>query len=273
MLPDMDDRNHDPVRPEQLTQRLEPVRAPRRPGHAARWAIAIAIAIGTAAVIIGGGAAVLAVSGGGGTSSRAGQAGVADSARQPGQAVQGSKAELNTVLSAADSPTAADLAAASPTPAGAHPGHRAAARGCRRLARRLHATAHPRAAHRVRAACRAGRRAGRARLRPLVRGIHGQFTYRTKHGVKTLAFERGTIQQVAGTAVTVRAPDGTTWTWQVVGDTVVRQDRAKVGAASLAAGQRVFVGGPVVSGVDDARLIVIRPAAPSASASAPAPAS
>jgi hypothetical protein len=269
MLPDMDDRNHEPVPPEQLTQRLEPVPAPGRPGHAARWAIAI----GTAAVIIGGGAAVLAFAGGG----TSGQAGIADSATHQGQAVPGSKAELNTVLSAADSPTAADLAAAAPTPAGAQPGHRAAARGCRRLARRLHATAHPRAAHRVRAACRAGRRAarraGRARLRPLVRGIHGQFTYRTKHGVKTLAFERGTIQQVAGTDVTVRAPDGTTWTWHVVGDTVVRQDRAKVGPASLTAGQRVFVGGPVVSGVDDARLIVIRPAAPSASASAPAPAS
>ena len=111
-----------------------------------------------------------------------------------------------------------------------------------------------------------------ARLRRLG-GIDGQFTFETKTGPKTLAFERGTIQSVSGPDVVVRAKDGTTWSWTLVGDSVVREDGTKSASSALAAGQLVFVGGPVVSGSHDARLIVIRNPAksstptPSASAS------
>jgi hypothetical protein len=111
-----------------------------------------------------------------------------------------------------------------------------------------------------------------ARLRRLG-GIDGQFTFETKTGPKTLAFERGTIQSVSGKDVVVRAKDGTTWNWTLVGDSVVREDGTKSASSALAAGQLVFVGGPVVSGSHDARLIVIRNPAksstptPSASAS------
>jgi hypothetical protein len=115
------------------------------------------------------------------------------------------------------------------------------------------------------------RRAALARLRRLG-GIDGQFTFQTKSGPKTLAFERGTIQSVSGNDVVVKAKDGTTWNWTLVSDSVVRQDGSKTTNGALAAGEQVFVGGPVVSGSHDARLIVIRPAAksgssPSASAS------
>ena len=95
------------------------------------------------------------------------------------------------------------------------------------------------------------------RLRAL--GVHGEFTFQNKTGFHTLAFERGTIQSVSGSAVVVRAKDGTTWIWLIVSDTVVRQNGSKTTAGALAAGQTVFAGGPVVSGVKDARLIVIRP--------------
>ena len=96
-----------------------------------------------------------------------------------------------------------------------------------------------------------------ARLRRLG-GIDGQFTFETKTGPKTLAFERGTIQSVSGPDVVVRAKDGTTWSWTLVGDSVVRQDGSKSTSSALSAGQLVFVGGPVVRGTHDARLIVIR---------------
>ena len=96
-----------------------------------------------------------------------------------------------------------------------------------------------------------------ARLRRLG-GIDGQFTFETKTGPKTLAFERGTIQSVAGEDVVVRAKDGTTWNWTLVGDSVVREDGTKSTSGALSAGQLVFVAGPVVSGSHDARLIVIR---------------
>ena len=59
--------------------------------------------------------------------------------------------------------------------------------GCRRLAARLLATGHPRAARAVARACR---RIGRVRL---LGGMYGQFTFRTKSGVRTIAYERGTI--------------------------------------------------------------------------------
>ncbi len=125
----------------------------------------------------------------------------------------------------------------------------------------------PPAARRARAACRG--RLGRLRL--AIRGEHGQVTFKAKGGTtKTLAFERGKVTAVNGTAVTVQAADGTTWTWHLVSDSVVRQGGKKVATSAVAAGQQVFAGGPVVNGADDARLIVIRPATPAASPSSSA---
>ena len=98
------------------------------------------------------------------------------------------------------------------------------------------------------------------RLRALG-GVDGQFTFHNSTGFHTLAFERGTIQSVSGSDVVVRAPDGTTWTWLIVSNTVVRHNGVKTTARALAAGQTVFAGGPVVNGAKDARLIVIGPGA------------
>ena len=97
-----------------------------------------------------------------------------------------------------------------------------------------------------------------ARLRALG-GVDGEFTFHNGTGYHTLAFERGTIQSVSGSQVVVRAPDGTTWTWLIVSDTVVRQNGSKTTTSALAGGQAVFAAGPVVNGAKDARLIVIRP--------------
>ena len=105
-----------------------------------------------------------------------------------------------------------------------------------------------------------------ARLRRLG-GIDGQFTFETKAGPKTLAFERGTIQSVSGKDVVVRAKDGTTWNWTLVSDSVVRQDGTKATSSALSAGELVFVGGPVIRGSHDARLIVIRDPQKSSSSS------
>ena len=58
----------------------------------------------------------------------------------------------------------------------------------------------------------------------------------------------------------VRSADNTTWTWDLVSTTVVRENGKRVAANALADGEQVFAGGPVVSGTNDARLIVIRPA-------------
>jgi hypothetical protein len=105
---------------------------------------------------------------------------------------------------------------------------------------------------------RHGRRLGRLRA---LGGMYGSFTFRAKSGDETLAFERGTIETVTSSDIAVRAADGTTMTWRLVSDTVVR-DHGKSATSGLSDGQLVFVGGPVVSGAHDARLVVVRTRTP-----------
>ena len=93
-------------------------------------------------------------------------------------------------------------------------------------------------------------------------GVDGTATFHNKTGFHTLSYERGTIQSVSGSDVVIKAADGTTWTWHVVSDTVVRKNGAKTTTSALSAGETVFAGGPVVSGARDARVIIIRPTRP-----------
>jgi hypothetical protein len=145
---------------------------------------------------------------------------------------------------------------------GSNPGPAAAAasgpraRECVRIALALSASGHPVAARRVLALCEV----------PLLRlaaigGIHGEVTFHGKSGFRTLAFERGTVESVTSSAVTVQAADGTTWTWDFQPNTIVREAGHKVPENTLADGDQVFAGGQVVNGVYDARLIRIRKAA------------
>jgi hypothetical protein len=99
-----------------------------------------------------------------------------------------------------------------------------------------------------------------ARLRALG-GMHGEFTFETKKGPRTLAFERGAVLSVTGDDVTVQAADGTTWTWVLSGSSVVRQDGTRTSATALAHGELVFTAGAVSGATREALLIVIRPAA------------
>ena len=189
-------------------------------------------------------------------------------------------AALNTALNSADTPgtlaltsssSAVGVAGASAAGAAttAHPC--AAARKAARAARQA---GHP-------AVARAARKAAGPRCRwlrrrivrvALLRGIDGQFTFRGKGGtIRTLAFERGVVQSVSGSNIVVSAADGTTWTWDLVSNTVVREDGSKTSQSALATGEPVWVGGPVLSGVKDARLVVIRPPSGSPSPASPAP--
>jgi hypothetical protein len=105
------------------------------------------------------------------------------------------------------------------------------------------------------------RRLGRALVRlRLLGGIHGEYTFETKSGARTLAFERGTVLSVAGSDVTVRATDGTTWTWVLTSTSIVREDGSRTSASNVAANQLVFVAGQVTGSTRDARLLVIRSA-------------
>lgn len=150
--------------------------------------------------------------------------------------------------------TATSGAAATPSPGastGAGGAGQAASR-CTKLAEELVASNHPKLAARLHALC----------TRPLLRlalvgGEHGTVTFKSKSGTTTAVFERGTVQSDSGSAITVAAADGTTWTWNITSSTVVREAGSK---ATVATGDQVFVAGTLVSGANDARLIRIRSA-------------
>lgn len=162
--------------------------------------------------------------------------------------------------------------------AGAGPTHDLAGlRRCLAAARHLAKNGHHAAARAKRRACLRQYHARDLLLSHrllLVGGEHGQITFKTKKGSRTVAFERGVIATASSSSVVVKAADGTTLTWHLVAKTaVVRvQNRGKdrirfrgknrtidrVSASALTAGQRVFVVGAVVGGTDDARLIIIR---------------
>jgi hypothetical protein len=248
---------------------------------ARRWTAGIALA----ALLAGGGviagmslaggtnlSAAPAASTGTGGSGTAGTGGGA-AAQRGGAAPASQAALLDATLNAAGAPNAAvtTSAAGATAPASgpaAGTGATASApavRRCaqlRRAARAARRAGHPRLSEADRAALARCRFIRRRIVRFfLLRGIDGQFSFRTKAGsVRTLAYVRGVIESVNnGTSIVVKAADGSSWAWQLVSTTVVRDSNGKISKSTLAVGQPVWVGGPVVSGVKDARLIFVRP--------------
>ena len=69
----------------------------------------------------------------------------------------------------------------------------------------------------------------------------------------------GRSRRVAATvaASAALAPHGTTWTSDLTAPITIRASGRDTAQAKLATGDRVFAGGPVVSGARDARLIRI----------------
>jgi hypothetical protein len=234
-----------------------PAPGPPVQGHhkALRWTAGLLVA-----VLLAGGGAIAGMRLAGQSSPASG-----DASGQPASA-QREGALLNETLSDASAPgalTAGTGAAAAGTQAGTAAKGSACA-GARRAARAVHRAGLRRLARRIgigAARCRHARR--RILTFFLLRGVDGQFTLQTRKGTKTLAFARGVIQSVsAGKSITVKASDGTTWTWALVGTTVVRDRQGKVSESELTPGSPVWAGGPVVQGTKDARLIVVRPPQP-----------
>lgn len=117
------------------------------------------------------------------------------------------------------------------------------------------ARSHPALVKRLRARC------GNPLLRlAAVGGEHGQVTFQGKTSTRTVAFERGTVESVNGSAFTVRAADGTTWTWELIASTAMREAGHKLAKAAVSSGQVVFVEGLVANGANEARLIQVRKA-------------
>ncbi len=84
----------------------------------------------------------------------------------------------------------------------------------------------------------------RARWRR-VPGVHGELVVATKNGFRTVTFDRGFVDSISGSTLTLR--EGTkTATYKTVALTIpssarVRNDGRKAALASLSAGERVIV--------------------------------
>jgi hypothetical protein len=204
------------------------------PGGALRWGAGLALA---ALLAVGG---VLA----------------AASAFQSPAGPTGQASVLNTMLNSATSSTvdgvSGNAVTVSATPSAP----------CRNRAARLRAAGFPSIAQAALRRC--GHRLRRLRA---LGGLHGQFTFETKSGPRTIAFERGVIRSISGSEVVVQAKDGTTWTWVLGSSSVIRESGKRVAAGALSDGQNVFAGGPVVNGTYDARLVVVRVGSPRPSSS------
>jgi hypothetical protein len=210
---------------------------PRRHGRALWWGGGLALV----ALLAGGGAAVAELS---------------SSVSPAPSGLTGQAAQLNTMLNSPSSVSASALGTVSTT---------STATPCLNRAEKLKAAGHPFAAREVLRLCRHPLE----RLR-LLGGMHGEFTFDTKTGPRTIAFERGVIESVSGSNVVVAAKDGTTWTWILESNTVIRQNGQKSSTSGLSNGEHVFAAGPVVSGGYDARLIAV---APSSGSQPPSPSS
>jgi hypothetical protein len=249
--------------------------------HALRWTVGLSLALVLAAGSVIAGVA-LASHTPSGSFSQASDSTAAHSSGTAGQA-----AALGSVLNAAGSPGTLTLSSAPAATGGT-------AKPAAKPAVKAAVAAKIRACRRAVAALRAARRTGRPALIKaarkavavrchgllrrhrllrfvLLRGVVGQFTFRTKQGtLRTLAFERGVIESVSGSAIVVRTVTGITEVWHLVGNTVVREHGQKTSRGALTSGEPVWAGGPVISGARDARLIVIRPpSAPETASPAP----
>ena len=99
---------------------------------------------------------------------------------------------------------------------------------------------------------KAGAHAKRALLK---RALHGELTVGGKEKTRVIDFQRGTVQKVAGTAITLKSTDGFTATYVVTTETKVRKagEPAKIG--DIKAGDKVRVVALKQGDTSTARLV------------------
>lgn len=102
-----------------------------------------------------------------------------------------------------------------------------------------------------------GHRHPRLRRYVMRHTLHGDVTVRTKKGTATIAVQRGTVQSVTATSMTVKSSDGFTETWKLDGGTKVRADRKAADRSAVTTGEEIGVAGRQRGGSDTARLIVV----------------
>ena len=100
-----------------------------------------------------------------------------------------------------------------------------------------------------------GKHRPRIKLRKNV--LHGETVVQTKDGVKTVAFQRGTVTAISTTSVTVKSTDGFSQTWTIGDKLHVIQHRKTVQPSDVKQGAEIGIAGPKENGTATARLIVL----------------
>jgi hypothetical protein len=144
-------------------------------------------------------------------------------------------------------------AAAATSAATAHP---AGSQACAKAVAKARATGTAAAKRQALAHCRRVPAAQRL----LGHTLHAQLTVKTRTGYSTIAFERGTIASVSGSTLTVKAADGTTWTWHLLKGSVLQENGGKLAASKLTAGEKILAVGPVAHGNNYVKMARVQPA-------------
>ncbi len=106
-------------------------------------------------------------------------------------------------------------------------------------------------------------KAGRAGRLGKLQGrlLHGEFTVEGKDGKPTvIAEQRGTVNAVSPTSITLTSKDGVSQSYTVGSSTRVRVDRTKGSISGVKMGQEAVVFAKVNGDTETAQLVIQRPA-------------
>ena len=99
---------------------------------------------------------------------------------------------------------------------------------------------------------KSGQHARRGLLR---RALHGEVTAGGKTGTRVIDFQRGAVQSVSSTAITLKSADGFTATYVINGGTKVRKDGSASKIGDIKKGDTVRVVALKTGGTVTARLV------------------
>jgi hypothetical protein len=102
-----------------------------------------------------------------------------------------------------------------------------------------------------------GNHRGLVRRHLLARALHGEVTLAGEEH-QVIAFQRGEVQKVSGTSVTVKSNDGFVGTYALNADTKVRENRKKAKVSAIDASDRVLVVALKDDSALSARRVIVR---------------
>jgi hypothetical protein len=102
-----------------------------------------------------------------------------------------------------------------------------------------------------------GQRRGFVRRHLLARALHGEVTLAGEEH-RVIVFQRGDVQKVSGTSVTVKSNDGFIRTYALTDDTKVREDREQAKISDIDTSDKVLVVAEKDDSTLNARRVVVR---------------